>query len=124
MSEISGDEHQRLLLNASVYALVLREINASAGQVRFARAIEAGIPVVASAVRGLDGYLVNEITGLAVPVGDATALRIAIDRLTKDATVSNSLRLRAYEEMRPRTLTTYISEIKRFCLSAKAGGLA
>jgi hypothetical protein len=28
------------------------------------------------------------------------------------------------KEMRPRTLTTYISEIKRFCLSAKAGGLA
>ncbi len=124
MSEISGDEHQRLLLNASVYALVLREINASSGQVRFARAIEAGIPVVASAVRGLDGYLVNEITGLAVPVGDATALRIAIDRLIKDATVHNSLRLSAYEEMRPRNLTTYISEIKRFCLSAEGGGLA
>lgn len=122
LSEIPCAEHQRLLLDAGVYALVLREINASAGQVRFARTIESGVPIVASAIRGLDGYLQDGVTGLAVPVGDASALRKAIDRLIADKTLRDDLRSRAYEAMRTRTLAQYVKRIKDFGLKGAIGG--
>jgi glycosyltransferase involved in cell wall biosynthesis len=118
MSEISADEHDLLLRNASVYALVLRERGASAGQVRLARAIEAGIPVVATRIHGLEGYLEDGITGLAVPTGDEGALRAAINRLLADPQSYRNLRLRAYEAMRTRTLEAYVSQIKSFTLQA------
>ena len=119
MSEVSPEEHARLLANAGVYALVLREQDASTGQVRLARAIEAGIPVVASDVRGLDGYLEAGITAVAVPPGDALALRRAIDRLLGDRQAYRELRARAYEAMRSRSLEDYVSRIK--LLAVKGG---
>ena len=116
MSEVSPQEHARLLANAGVYALVLREQDASTGQVRLARAIEAGIPVVASDVRGLDGYLEAGITAIAVPPGDAAALRCAIDRLLADRQAYRELRTRAYEAMRSRSLEDYVSRIRLLAL--------
>lgn len=120
LCEVSEIQHERLLLDADVYALVLREQNASSGQVRLARAIEAGIPVVASNVRGLDGYLEHGVTGIAVPPLDASALRAAIDELVNDAEQRNRLRVTAYEAMRPRTLASFIQHIKAFCLRDQA----
>ena len=112
LSEVSPEEHARLLCAAGVYALVLREQDASTGQVRLARAIEAGIPVVASDVRGLDGYLEDGITAVGVPPGDPVALRWAIDRLLEDRQFYRNLRERAYEAMRSRSLEDYVSRIK------------
>ena len=116
MTEVSPEEHARLLSTAGVYALVLHEQNASTGHVRLARAIEAGIPVVASNVRGLDGYLEDGITAVAVPPGDAAALRKAIDRLLDDRQAYRSLRARAYEAMRSRSLEDYVARIRGMAL--------
>lgn len=116
LSEVSPEEHARLLGNAAVYVLALREQDASTGQVRLARAIEAGIPVVASDVRGLDGYLEDGITAIGVPPDDARALRHAIDRLIGDPAASRALRIRAYEAMRSRSLQDYVSRIKVLAL--------
>lgn len=120
LSEISAAEHQRLLQSSTVYALVLHEIYASSGQVRFARTIESGVPVVASAVKGLDGYLQDGVTGAAVPVGDAAALRRRLDALVADSTTREALRRSAYEAMRPRTLTQFVASIKKFALPERA----
>lgn len=116
MSEVSPEQHAQLLGNTGVYALVLREQNASTGQVRLARAIEAGIPVVASDVRGLDGYLEDGITAVGVPPGDSIALRQAIDRLLGDRQAYRALRARAYEAMRSRSLENYVSRIKMLAI--------
>ncbi|MBV8634376.1 MAG: glycosyltransferase [Burkholderiaceae bacterium] len=116
LSEIPAAEHQRLLQESAVYALALHEIGASSGQVRFARTIEAGVPVVASAVRGLEGYLDDGVTGVAVPVADAAALRAALDLLLGDEARRGALRSSAYEAMRNRTLEQFIGAIKRLSL--------
>lgn len=116
LSEVSPEQHASLLGAAGIYALVLREQDASTGQVRLARAIEAGIPVVASDVRGLDGYLEDGITAVGVPPGDPDALRRAIDRLLDDRQAYRELRSRAYEAMRSRSLEDYVSRIKLLAL--------
>ncbi|MBK4739040.1 glycosyltransferase [Noviherbaspirillum pedocola] len=116
LSEISTAMHERLLRESDVFALVLKEQHASSGQVRLGRAIEAGIPVVATSVRGLQGYLEDGVTGIAVPVGDAAALGTAIDALLAQPEARECLRQRAFEAMRPRTLRRYMEEIRAFCL--------
>lgn len=116
LTEVSPDEHARLLGDAAVYALVLREQDASTGQVRLARAIKAGVPVVASDVRGLNGYLEDGITAIGVPPGDPTALRQAIDRLLEDRQAYCELRARAYQAMRSRSLEDYVIQIKELSL--------
>jgi glycosyltransferase involved in cell wall biosynthesis len=89
--------------------------------VRLARAIEAGIPVVASSVRGLDGYLDHGVTGIAVQPGDISKLRNAVDALVASPQERQALRINAYEAMRPRTLAAFIRQIETFCLSDKPG---
>ena len=114
LSEITHEEHQHLLDSAEVYALVLREQRASSGQVRLARAIEAGVPVVATRVRGLEGYVDAGTTALAVPVGDAAALRAAIDHLLLDAALRDGLRRKAHAAMQSRSLEAYVDRIRAF----------
>ncbi|MEO8152724.1 MAG: glycosyltransferase [Rhizobacter sp.] len=114
LSEISHQEHQQLLSQATVYALVLREQRASSGQVRLARAIESGVPVVATAVLGLDGYVEDGCTALAVPVGDAARLRAAIDTLWNDSARRTQLRHRAHSAMHDRSLAAYTERIRAF----------
>ncbi len=116
LSEISHEHHQQLLNESAVYALVLREQRASSGQVRLARAIESGVPVVATQVRGLDGYLDPGVTALVVPTGDAPALRQAIDSLLNDPEQHDALRHRAHAAMQARSLPEYVERVRAFVL--------
>lgn len=111
-SEIDAQHHAQLLRECTVYALVLREQQASSGQVRLARAIEAGVPVVATAVLGLEGYLVDGVTGVSVGPGGAAALRAAVDRLIEDEALRRALRQRAHDAMAARSLPSYVADIK------------
>lgn len=62
-------------------------------------AMAAGRPVVASAVGGLPGLVVDGTTGMLVPPGDTSALRAGIQRLLEDsalrADMGKAARLRA-----------------------------
>lgn len=122
LSEVSTAMHERLLRESDAFALVLKEHHASSGQVRLGRAIQAGIPVVATSVRGLQGYLEDGVTGIAVPIGEPAALRTAIDALLAQPQDRERLRHRAFEAMRPRTLRHYMEEIRAFCLPASDSG--
>lgn len=81
LSEIPLEEHGRLVGETSVYALCLREGYRSAGQIRLGNCNEAGTPVVATRVMGLESYIVENVNALSVPAGDSNALRTAIDSL-------------------------------------------
>lgn len=94
-SDIPQPEHDRLLRGASLYALVLSEQGKSAGQVRLGTCISLDVPVVGTSVSGLDGFLENDVTGRAVPPGDAPGLRAAIDALMADPHLRNDLVRRA-----------------------------
>jgi hypothetical protein len=90
--ELPRAEHHRLLRTADVYVLALTAEELSAGQVRLMAAVDAGVPVVATAVRSLDGYAVAGETAVMVPPGDAGRLRGAVDALLADP--GHRLRLR------------------------------
>jgi len=64
-------------------------------------AMRYGTPVVASRVGGIEEWLCDGVTGLAVPPGDPGALASALDRLVGDVTLATRLGnagLRAYQE--------------------------
>ncbi len=54
-------------------------------------AMAAGVPVVASHLSGIPELVENEVTGLTVPPGDATALADAIERLAADPALRDRL---------------------------------
>lgn len=95
LSEISKDEHDRLLAGAAVCVVSLREDHKSSGQVRLGAAIELDVPVVASEVEGLKGYLQHGVNALAFPAGDSVALRNQVERLLSDAQARRALSISA-----------------------------
>lgn len=76
--EIPSDEYERLVADAAVYVLCLRENMLSSGHIRLMTAISNYTPVVASNVIGLLDYR-HGIAELVLP-GDVEALADAVDR--------------------------------------------
>ncbi len=75
--ELPWAEHDQLLRASAVCAIVIADRGLSAGQVRLMSAVEAGVPVVATAARALDEYAVAGETAVVVAAGDPPALRAA-----------------------------------------------
>lgn len=90
--EVDWDRHDRALRAAAVDVIALADRGPSAGQVRLMAAVEAGVPVVVSDVRALDGYAVAGETAELVPAGDPRALGDRVDALLADP--ARRLRLR------------------------------
>jgi len=82
--ELSREEYEDLLRTSGAYALVLREEGSSAGHGRLRAAVDAGVPVIASHVRALEGYVEDGRTALLVPPDDPEALRSAIEAVLGD----------------------------------------
>lgn len=79
LCEIPQGEHERLLREATVFVIAVVDQAPSAGQVRLLEATDAGTPIVVTRVPALAEYI-DDDTVLAVPPGDADALRSAIER--------------------------------------------
>lgn len=63
-------------------------------------AMAAGVPVAATAGGGIPEMIEHEGTGLLTPVGDATALAAAVDRLLDDPALAHRLAAAARERVR------------------------
>ena len=94
-----------------------------------AEAMAHGKPVVASAVGGLLGLVVDGETGLLVPPGDTVALRAAIERLLGDRELRHRLGQGAREriidmcswnEVTRRTLLAYRAAVEPSMVEAQA----
>ena len=96
LCDIGAAEHQELLSCATVYVMSMKELVGSSGHIRLANAVRAGVPVVSTNIRSLDGYIINGETGLLVEPGDWVALREAIERLLADPGQRDRLRTRAF----------------------------
>jgi glycosyltransferase involved in cell wall biosynthesis len=110
-SEIPKAQHDELFSSATIYALCLKEATKSSGQIRLACSIEAGVPVVATNVKGLEGYLLDGITAKAVPAGDAKALSNAIEYLLSNAIERTKQATVAFEYSKRFDRKTYINSI-------------
>ena len=65
-------------------------------------AMGAGLPVVVTRVAGIPEVVTDEVTGLLVPPGDATALGVALARVTADRALGTRLGEAARAFVRPR----------------------
>jgi hypothetical protein len=95
-AEVPLAEYRQLLASSGLSLIVTGETGISHGHIRLMEANEAGVPVIATGTRGLDGYLVDGETALVVPPGDALALRSAVERLLADPAERERLRRRAF----------------------------
>lgn len=77
LSNIPRAEHDRLFGASAVYVLALRDRGSSAGHVRLMSGIAVGTPVVASDIRGLDGY--SQLAVALVPPEGPRELRSAVN---------------------------------------------
>jgi glycosyltransferase involved in cell wall biosynthesis len=76
-------------------------------------AVQAGVPIVASAVTGLADYL-DDDSAVLVPPGDPVALRAAIDTLLDDPDRRDKLRRTAHERGDAGdTMADYLARIRQ-----------
>lgn len=101
---------------ASVFVIAMRDAGIAQGHVRIKDAIDAGVPIVATRVRALEGVL-DPGCALLVPVGDPAALRRAVDRLRSDRSLAERLRTAAWERGAGWTWDDYLDAMERFALS-------
>ncbi len=110
--EVPWAEHDQLLRASAVCAIVIADRGLSAGQVRLMSAVEAGVPVVATAVRALSEHIVAGETALMVEPSDPVALRGAIDDLLADSSLRRELRDRARERAADSTYSHYFAQLR------------
>ncbi|HKG36835.1 MAG TPA: glycosyltransferase [Solirubrobacterales bacterium] len=118
-AELPREEHDALLREAAVYALVLHPTSVSAGQVRLAAAVDSGIAVVATDVPALEGYASPE-SALLVPPSDPVALGDAVDRLLADPAERRRLREAARARGRTWTYDEYFAAVGDLLAAAAA----
>ncbi len=111
-SELPWAEHDRLLRGADVCAIALTDRGLSSGHARLMSAVEAGVPVVATSVRSLEGYTVPGETAIVVEPGDPVRLRDAIDGLLADPDLRLALRDAARERASRWTYAAYFSRLR------------
>ena len=109
--ELPHDDYVALLAKASVIAISMREREVSQGHIRLMEANDAGLPVVATRTRSLEGYVDDGETALLVAPGDAAALRAAIDALRGET--GERVRRNAFERSQKWTGEDYLDAIGR-----------
>ena len=111
LCDIPLEEHQKHVESATVYVLSLSEKGISSGHIRMMHAISAGTPIVATMIKGLEGYCIPGVTAAAVAPGDPIALRTAIERLLDHPEERERLRRAAFEHARGDTPDNYYAKI-------------
>jgi glycosyltransferase involved in cell wall biosynthesis len=122
LCDIPAEDHQSQVQRAAVYVLSLFERECSAGHTRISDATRAGIPIVATAIKGIEGYIDDGETGLLVPPGDVSLLRTAVNRLLADAPYRRALARNAFDRAANHTREDYIERIGLLIRRAVRGG--
>ena len=111
MVDIPANEHDALLRRSAIYVLCLSEENRSSGHIRLMNAFDYGVPVVATLVRGLIGYVDNGNSTVGVAPGDASGLVAAVDDLLNSKAKRSLLANGAASVAADRTFTKYLATI-------------
>ena len=96
---------------AAVYVLSLLERERSSGHVRISDVTRAGTPIVATAVKGIEGYIDHGETGLLVPPGDVLLLRAAVNRLLSNVPLRRTLARNAFDQAVKHTREDYMQQV-------------
>jgi hypothetical protein len=112
LTDIPLEAHRRLMEQAQVYLLCLREADMSSGHIRVMDAVSSGTPVVASLVRGLEDYVRPGVTALTFPPGDAGTARAEVRRALGDPALRSRLRDAAAVHAGGQTRNGYLDAIR------------
>lgn len=113
LNDISFEDHHAMLKDAAVYVISLKETEGSTGQVRLSNSVRAGAPVVATRVRGLEGYVIDGESGILVEPGDWRGLRAAIEGLLADRELRRQLRQTAFLQAGRWTYEQYFATMRK-----------
>ena len=116
--ELPAAEHDRVLHASAVNAIVLEDRGLSAGHVRLMTSVSAGVPVVITRVRSLEGYVADGETAVLVPPGDPGRLRSEIDGLLADPDRRRRLRDAALARGAGWTYDDYFGALRGLILGA------
>ncbi|PWD50897.1 hypothetical protein C8046_09770 [Serinibacter arcticus] len=111
-SDVPRPEHDALLADAELLIVALKDRSVSAGHVRLMSAATFGVPVVATAVRGIQGY--EELAVRLVPVNDPALLREAVEGVASDPEALRREMARVREHALERPYSVYAAEIAAF----------
>jgi hypothetical protein len=111
LCDVPPEHHDRILASSAVFALCLSTDGPGAGHVRLMAAVERGVPVVASDVPALVGYVEDGETAALVPPGDPARLGQRIDELLSRPEERMALRERALERARHWTYGDFFDAI-------------
>jgi glycosyltransferase involved in cell wall biosynthesis len=114
LSDLPDEDARALLRQAAVSVLPMYDAGISQGHVRLCDAVDAGVAVVASRTRSLEGYVEDGRTAVLVAPGDPDALRAAIDRLLASPADRDRLARSAFERAAAWTWEDYLSAIAAF----------
>jgi glycosyltransferase involved in cell wall biosynthesis len=121
-SDLRRQDYDALMARAALFVASLREERKSSGHIRFGHAIEAMVPTVISATACMTDYLIDGVTGAAVPPGDKDALAARIDGLLANATERRKLAESAFDHFKAYNKEEYfaaLSGVLQTCLSAR-----
>jgi glycosyltransferase involved in cell wall biosynthesis len=116
-SAITQDEYNKLLMQSSICVLPLKEMWTSVAHIRISNAIYAGVPIVCTNVRGVEGYLVNNVNSLLTEAGNILDLRDAINLLFMNRDLRVQLATTAMQLAKARPRIEYLNDIKKFISS-------
>jgi glycosyltransferase involved in cell wall biosynthesis len=110
--EISPEQHAEEVARCLVYLLALREAEVSSGQVRLSEAWDAGALIVASNVKGLQGYVDSGRNCLTFEPGDDRGASEAIAALIKDESLRSNLRQTTSADIAQWTRSDYLNTLR------------
>ena len=114
----SHDEFMKLLANARVVAVPMRQMVRSAGQQTYLNAMRLGKPVIVTEAPGVHDYIVNGVTGVIVP-RSAEAMRAAILHAMDPANAAFYAQMG--ERAREDVISRFTEEHYRYGLLVNAG---
>jgi glycosyltransferase involved in cell wall biosynthesis len=114
LCDISPERARGLLAGAAISVLPMYDAGVSQGHVRLCDAVDAGVAVVASRTRSLEGYVEDARTAVLVAPGDPGALRAAVDELLSDPAARARLARAAFDRAGAWTWADYLAAIEAF----------
>jgi hypothetical protein len=112
LCEITPEQHAEEVAGCLVYLLALREAEVSSGQVRLSEAWDAGALIVASEVKGLQGYLDSGRNCLTFEPGDDRGASEAVAALIEDESLRSNLRQTTSADIARWTRSDYLRTLR------------
>jgi glycosyltransferase involved in cell wall biosynthesis len=114
LCDVSPERARELLAGAAISVLPMYDAGVSQGHVRLCDAVDAGVAVVASRTRSLEGYVEDGRTAVLVAPGNPEALRHAVDGLLSDPAMRARLARAAFDRAGAWTWVDYLAAIEAF----------